>query len=334
MNGTSRYGQPCAVSRKRAPRGSFDPPLAIAPGSLWGRVVAGPARAARSRLRRVRTRRFGDTDLEASEIGFGTWALGSTWWGDVSEQTGERLLLRGARARHHLLRDRRRLRPGRQRGARRAGARPAPRPDPALDASSATCSTRAAGSTPRASGRSAGTAPSSARPSRRACGGSGPTTSTSTSSTTRAWTRSTPTSCFATLEELQAEGKIRHYGVALGPAIGWREEGLRAICEPRDRLGADRLQPARAGPGPRPHGRGRRARRRRDRPGPDLIGPARRQPDARRPPSAPATTAATARASGWSTGCRRSSGSASCASPGRAARWPRRRFASSSPSLR
>ena len=35
--------------------------------------------------------------------------------------------------------------------------------------------------------------------------------------------------CFATLEELRAEGKIGHYGVALGPAIGWREEGLAAI---------------------------------------------------------------------------------------------------------
>ena len=40
----------------------------------------------------MRTRRFGDTDLEASEIGFGTWALGSSWWGDVSEADGERLL--------------------------------------------------------------------------------------------------------------------------------------------------------------------------------------------------------------------------------------------------
>ncbi|MGH2926439.1 MAG: aldo/keto reductase, partial [Solirubrobacterales bacterium] len=40
----------------------------------------------------MRTRRFGDTDLEASEIGFGTWALGSTWWGDVTEADGERLL--------------------------------------------------------------------------------------------------------------------------------------------------------------------------------------------------------------------------------------------------
>jgi len=49
----------------------------------------------------VRTRRFGDTDLEASEIGFGTWALGSTWWGDVTEDQGERLL---SEALDHFLR--------------------------------------------------------------------------------------------------------------------------------------------------------------------------------------------------------------------------------------
>ncbi len=30
---------------------------------------------------------------------------------------------------------------------------------------------------------------------------------------------------FAVLERLQEEGKIRYWGVALGPAIGWREEG-------------------------------------------------------------------------------------------------------------
>jgi aryl-alcohol dehydrogenase-like predicted oxidoreductase len=36
---------------------------------------------------------------------------------------------------------------------------------------------------------------------------------------------------FATLDELKAEGKIRHYGVALGPKIGWRDEGVRALRE-------------------------------------------------------------------------------------------------------
>jgi aryl-alcohol dehydrogenase-like predicted oxidoreductase len=36
---------------------------------------------------------------------------------------------------------------------------------------------------------------------------------------------------FDELERLRDEGKLRHYGVALGPAIGWREEGLRAVAE-------------------------------------------------------------------------------------------------------
>src|SRR5690348_11551062 len=34
---------------------------------------------------------------------------------------------------------------------------------------------------------------------------------------------------FAVLEEAVAAGKIRSYGVALGPAIGWRDEGLEAF---------------------------------------------------------------------------------------------------------
>jgi aryl-alcohol dehydrogenase-like predicted oxidoreductase len=34
---------------------------------------------------------------------------------------------------------------------------------------------------------------------------------------------------FATLEELKTAGKIRCYGVALGPAIGWEAEGVEAV---------------------------------------------------------------------------------------------------------
>src|SRR3954469_488268 len=34
-----------------------------------------------------------------------------------------------------------------------------------------------------------------------------------------------------TLEKLKGEGKIRYYGIALGPAIGWRYEGLNCIRE-------------------------------------------------------------------------------------------------------
>jgi aryl-alcohol dehydrogenase-like predicted oxidoreductase len=34
---------------------------------------------------------------------------------------------------------------------------------------------------------------------------------------------------FATLEDLVRQGKVRSYGVSLGPKIGWRDEGLRAM---------------------------------------------------------------------------------------------------------
>ncbi len=36
---------------------------------------------------------------------------------------------------------------------------------------------------------------------------------------------------FATLEELQRQGKVRYIGVALGPDIGWEEEGLYAMTQ-------------------------------------------------------------------------------------------------------
>ncbi len=36
---------------------------------------------------------------------------------------------------------------------------------------------------------------------------------------------------FDTLESLKSEGKIREWGVALGPAIGWREEGHKSFLE-------------------------------------------------------------------------------------------------------
>ena len=34
-----------------------------------------------------------------------------------------------------------------------------------------------------------------------------------------------------TLEKLKSEGKVRYYGIALGPAIGWLYEGVNSICE-------------------------------------------------------------------------------------------------------
>lgn len=43
---------------------------------------------------------------------------------------------------------------------------------------------------------------------------------------------------FALLEGFKKEGKIRAYGVALGPAIGWKDEGIRSI----ERRKVDSLQ--------------------------------------------------------------------------------------------
>src|SRR5919109_2556669 len=40
----------------------------------------------------MRPRRFGTTNLVASEIAFGTWALGSDWWGETDDP--DRLIAR------------------------------------------------------------------------------------------------------------------------------------------------------------------------------------------------------------------------------------------------
>ena len=179
----------------------------------------------------MRTRRFDDTDLEASEIGFGTWALGSSWWGDVSESAGERLLEeaielgvtffdtgdaygRGANeelvgqilSRHRddvVISTKFGYDLDAPRTEHSEGERPQRWDGPfvrsALEASLKRLGTDRVDlyqlHNPRIDAIEAD-------------------------------------DCFAALDELRDEGKLRHYGVALGPAIGWREEGLAAI---RDR---------------------------------------------------------------------------------------------------
>src|SRR3954451_5951915 len=36
----------------------------------------------------MRYRRLGQTDLEVSEVGFGTWTIASDWWGEVTDKQG------------------------------------------------------------------------------------------------------------------------------------------------------------------------------------------------------------------------------------------------------
>lgn len=177
----------------------------------------------------MKQRRFGDTDLTASEIGFGAWALGSDWWGEVTEAEGVRLIelaldlgitffdtgdAYGRGANEELVG--RVLAPHRDRvqistkfgydlGAGRQEHSEGERPqrwDAAFVREALEASLRRLGAdhvdlyqlhNPRMDAIESD-------------------------------------ETFAALEDLKAEGKLRHYGVALGPAIGWREEGLRAIA--------------------------------------------------------------------------------------------------------
>jgi aryl-alcohol dehydrogenase-like predicted oxidoreductase len=174
-------------------------------------------------------RRFGDTDLEVSEIGFGTWALGSTWWGEVTESAGERLLLEalelgitffetgdayGQGANEELV--------GRALGRHRERVQVSTKFGYVLDSEREQHS-------------------EGERPQRW----DGPFVRAGLEGSLRRlgtdyvdlyqlhnprMSAIESDECFGALEDLRAEGKIRHYGVALGPAIGWREEGLAAIA--------------------------------------------------------------------------------------------------------
>ncbi len=176
----------------------------------------------------MRTRRFGNTDLTASEIGFGTWALGSSWWGEVSEDDGERLLLRalelgitffdtgdayGRGANEELV--------GRVLGPHRDRIQLATKFGYELGA----------GRREHSEGE-------------RTQRWDGPFVREALEASLRRlgtdrvdlYQLHNPRmdavendETFDALERLKAEGKLLNYGVALGPAIGWRDEGLCAI---------------------------------------------------------------------------------------------------------
>ena len=176
----------------------------------------------------MRKRRFGDTDLVASEIGFGTWALGSTWWGEVSEAAGERLLgealelgitffetgdAYGQGANEELV--------GRVFGSHRDEIQLSTKFGYVLESGR-----REHSEGERRQRWDGAFIRSALEASLRRLG----------TDRIDLYQLHNPRmeaidsdECFETLEALRAEGKIRHYGVALGPAIGWREEGLRAI---------------------------------------------------------------------------------------------------------
>jgi aryl-alcohol dehydrogenase-like predicted oxidoreductase len=177
----------------------------------------------------VRTRRFGQTDLTCSELGFGTWALGSTWWGEITRGEGVNLIERalelgitffdtgdvyGSGANEEIV------------GKALAGT-----PRDSIQISTKFGYAIEGGRQEHSQGeRPQDWSPAHARAALEA-------------SLQRLGTDHVDLyqlhnprmdaverdDLFEELERLRDEGKLRHYGIALGPAIGWREEGLAAI---------------------------------------------------------------------------------------------------------
>jgi aryl-alcohol dehydrogenase-like predicted oxidoreductase len=181
----------------------------------------------------VRTRSFGTTDLRCSEIGFGTWALGSNWWGDVSQDDGVQLIHRalelgitffdtgdvyGKGANEEIV------------ARALAGV-----PRESVQLSTKFGYVLDEGRQQHSQGeRPQDWSPAHARKSLEA------SLRRLATDYVDLYQLHNPRmdgierdDLFAELERLRDEGKLRHYGVALGPAIGWREEGMRALAKHR-----------------------------------------------------------------------------------------------------
>ncbi len=177
----------------------------------------------------MRQRKFGTTDLSASEIAFGTWALGSTWWGDTDDP--DRLIGRALDLGITFF-DTGNVygQGGNEELVGRALAR--------ADRDSIQISTKfgyVLDSDRQA--HSEGERPHDWSPAHTRASLEGSLSRLGTDHVDLYQLHNPRMDAvehdelFAELEALKDEGKIRDYGVALGPAIGWRDEGVRALEE-------------------------------------------------------------------------------------------------------
>lgn len=175
----------------------------------------------------MRYRRFGSSDLEVSEVGFGTWTLASNWWGEVEDKQG---LLRTALDAGINFIDTAPVYGTDGIGETMlADLLRADRDDIVLTTKCG-YDIDAPRRFPGQSERPHDWRPEAVRKQLE--------DSLSRLQTDRIElyqlhnTRIEPIladDLWAELEQLRTEGKIRELGVALGPAIGWVEEGLQAV---------------------------------------------------------------------------------------------------------
>jgi aryl-alcohol dehydrogenase-like predicted oxidoreductase len=177
----------------------------------------------------MRTRRFGTTDLVTSEIAFGTWALGSDWWGETDDP--DRLIGQALELGITFFDTGDTY--GQGDNERLVGRCLANTRRDAVQISTKFGYRLNANRTEHKEGeRPQDFSPEHAR-------------SALEHSLTRLGTDFVDLyqlhnprmsaiesdELYAELESLKDEGKLRHYGVALGPAIGWRDEGLAALSK-------------------------------------------------------------------------------------------------------
>jgi aryl-alcohol dehydrogenase-like predicted oxidoreductase len=181
----------------------------------------------------VKTRTFGTTDLRCSEIGFGTWALGSTWWGKVTSGEGQNLLRQALELGITFFDTGNVYGSGENEAIVGAALRDVPRENVQLSTKFGYVldegrRQHAQGERPQDWSREHVRASLEASLARLG------------TDHVDLYQLHNPRmgavandEIFDELESLRQEGKLRHYGVALGPAIGWRDEGLRAIEDRR-----------------------------------------------------------------------------------------------------
>ena len=175
----------------------------------------------------MKYRNFGDTDLVVSEVGFGTWTLASNWWGEVVDKDG---LIRAAFDAGITFFDAAPVYGKEGAGEAVLAGFLADHRDEIVLTTKCGYDIDAARKYPGQSERPHDWEPQSIREQLDA-------------SLLRLGidhidlyqlhnTRIEPIlddDLWATLLDLRASGKVRELGVALGPAIGWVEEGLQAI---------------------------------------------------------------------------------------------------------